>query len=291
MGWWSPDPRGVIPPGGPAGAPVAAQGPRPLRRAGRHRLRPRSCAAAPTPRARAAGSRRRSPTPTVACTSWAGRTASRPGRTASWSAGSTASRSAACSRGSRCSTRVRDASKVALVGLAERFHADGDPRRLVDVQWATDHLRSLGAQEWPREVYLDRLVEALRRTSGRAVGLTAVGAAAHRARPGTRSSRRPRTGSRCGPSSVPSAGTSDQAATSSASRSTVAPAGRSRAARASRMTGTGHRVPRASTTGGPPLTGRPSRAVGVPSRRRPGARGRAAPRRRPASARPPRAAG
>jgi leucyl/phenylalanyl-tRNA--protein transferase len=56
---------------------------------------------------------------------------------------------------------VRDASKVALVGLAERFHADGDPRRLVDVQWATDHLRRLGAQEWPRELYLVRLAEAL----------------------------------------------------------------------------------------------------------------------------------
>ncbi len=57
---------------------------------------------------------------------------------------------------------ARDASKVALVGLVERFHADGDPRRLVDVQWATDHLRRLGAQEWPRAVYLERLEEALR---------------------------------------------------------------------------------------------------------------------------------
>ncbi|MBM6404064.1 leucyl/phenylalanyl-tRNA--protein transferase [Phycicoccus sp. CSK15P-2] len=57
--------------------------------------------------------------------------------------------------------RVRDASKVALVGLVHRFHADGDPRRIVDVQWATDHLRRLGAEEWPREVYLDRLREAL----------------------------------------------------------------------------------------------------------------------------------
>ncbi len=56
---------------------------------------------------------------------------------------------------------ARDASKVALVGLVERFHADGDPRRLVDVQWATDHLRRLGAQEWPREKYLDRLADAL----------------------------------------------------------------------------------------------------------------------------------
>ena len=57
---------------------------------------------------------------------------------------------------------VRDASKVALVALVERVHADGDPRRLVDVQWATDHLRRLGAQEWPREVYLARLTQALR---------------------------------------------------------------------------------------------------------------------------------
>lgn len=57
--------------------------------------------------------------------------------------------------------RVRDASKVALVGLVERFHADGDPRRLVDVQWATGHLARLGAQEWPRERYLAALGEAL----------------------------------------------------------------------------------------------------------------------------------
>ena len=57
--------------------------------------------------------------------------------------------------------RVRDASKVALVALVRRVHADGDPRRLVDVQWATPHLRRLGAQEWPREVYRDRLARAL----------------------------------------------------------------------------------------------------------------------------------
>ncbi|MBR7743170.1 leucyl/phenylalanyl-tRNA--protein transferase [Phycicoccus sp. BSK3Z-2] len=55
----------------------------------------------------------------------------------------------------------RDASKVALVGLVRRFHADGDPRRIVDVQWATDHLRRMGAQEWRREDYLVRLRAAL----------------------------------------------------------------------------------------------------------------------------------
>ena len=59
-------------------------------------------------------------------------------------------------------TRVVEVAPARLDGWLERFHADGDPRRLVDVQWATDHLRSLGAQEWSREEYLDRLVEALR---------------------------------------------------------------------------------------------------------------------------------
>lgn len=57
--------------------------------------------------------------------------------------------------------RVTDASKVALVALVRRFHADGDPRRVVDVQWATDHLTRMGAVEWPREVYLERLERAL----------------------------------------------------------------------------------------------------------------------------------
>jgi len=39
---------------------------------------------------------------------------------------------------------------------------DGDsPRRLLDVQWATDHLTSLGATEVSRTDYLDRLREAL----------------------------------------------------------------------------------------------------------------------------------
>jgi leucyl/phenylalanyl-tRNA--protein transferase len=54
-----------------------------------------------------------------------------------------------------------DASKVALVALVDLLRADGDDRRLLDVQWATEHLRRLGAQEWPRAVYLERLAEAL----------------------------------------------------------------------------------------------------------------------------------
>ena len=63
-----------------------------------------------------------------------------------WPAGSTASRSAACSRPSRSSTRRTDASKVALVALVERLRAAGGAR-LLDVQWTTPHLRSLGARD------------------------------------------------------------------------------------------------------------------------------------------------
>jgi len=57
--------------------------------------------------------------------------------------------------------RVTDASKVALVALAERVYADGNPRRLIDVQWATPHLCSLGITEVPREDYVARLEGAL----------------------------------------------------------------------------------------------------------------------------------
>lgn len=56
--------------------------------------------------------------------------------------------------------RERDASKVALVRLVEKLHACGGSR-LLDVQWCTDHLASLGAVEVTRRAYLRRLVEAL----------------------------------------------------------------------------------------------------------------------------------
>lgn len=56
---------------------------------------------------------------------------------------------------------VRDASKVALVGLVRMLQADGDERRIVDVQWATEHLQRLGVEEWPREDYREALKLAL----------------------------------------------------------------------------------------------------------------------------------
>ena len=54
-----------------------------------------------------------------------------------------------------------DASKVALVALVQVLRADGDPRRVLDVQWSTEHLATLGAVEVDREDYLARLAVAL----------------------------------------------------------------------------------------------------------------------------------
>jgi leucyl/phenylalanyl-tRNA--protein transferase len=58
--------------------------------------------------------------------------------------------------------RETDASKVALVALVELLARDGDGRRLLDVQWRTEHLASLGVVEVPRVEYLRRLRTALR---------------------------------------------------------------------------------------------------------------------------------
>ncbi len=56
--------------------------------------------------------------------------------------------------------RERDASKVALVALVDLLRGAGGDR-LLDVQWRTEHLASLGVVEIPRANYLARLAEAL----------------------------------------------------------------------------------------------------------------------------------
>ena len=56
--------------------------------------------------------------------------------------------------------RARDASKAALVGLVRRLAAAPGPR-VLDVQWRTDHLASLGVIEIPRADYLELLDAAL----------------------------------------------------------------------------------------------------------------------------------
>lgn len=54
--------------------------------------------------------------------------------------------------------RRTDASKVALVGLVERLE---EATALLDVQWRTEHLASLGVIEIPRPEYLRRLERAI----------------------------------------------------------------------------------------------------------------------------------
>jgi leucyl/phenylalanyl-tRNA---protein transferase len=55
--------------------------------------------------------------------------------------------------------RQRDASKVALMALVELMRETG--MRLLDVQWRTEHLASLGAIEVGRAQYLALLAQAL----------------------------------------------------------------------------------------------------------------------------------
>ena len=57
--------------------------------------------------------------------------------------------------------RETDASKVALVALVRLLAEDRDERRLLDVQWRTEHLASLGVVEISRQEYRRRLARAL----------------------------------------------------------------------------------------------------------------------------------
>ena len=57
--------------------------------------------------------------------------------------------------------RRTDASKAALVGLVTLLGEDGRPGRLLDVQWQTPHLASLGAVEIARTDYLVRVAAAV----------------------------------------------------------------------------------------------------------------------------------
>ena len=57
--------------------------------------------------------------------------------------------------------RQRDASKVALVALVEMLRAGGSSERILDVQWITPHLSSLGGFDLSRDRYLGLLERAL----------------------------------------------------------------------------------------------------------------------------------
>ena len=83
--------------------------------------------------------------PTASCTGSGGPTASRPGTTTGWPAGSTAWRWAACSPASRCSIAAATHRRWRW-SRSSSCCATTASRRLLDVQWTTDHLASLGAR-------------------------------------------------------------------------------------------------------------------------------------------------
>ncbi|MCW2846924.1 MAG: leucyl/phenylalanyl-tRNA--protein transferase [Marmoricola sp.] len=58
-------------------------------------------------------------------------------------------------------TRVRDASKVALMGLVDLLTDEYAELRLLDTQWQTPHLASLGVGQTSRQDYLALLEQAL----------------------------------------------------------------------------------------------------------------------------------
>jgi leucyl/phenylalanyl-tRNA--protein transferase len=58
-------------------------------------------------------------------------------------------------------SRETDASKLALIALIARLNAGG--YQLLDTQFVTDHLRSLGGREIPRAAYHSRLRAAIAR--------------------------------------------------------------------------------------------------------------------------------
>jgi leucyl/phenylalanyl-tRNA--protein transferase len=58
----------------------------------------------------------------------------------------------------------RDASKVALLALVNQLRSAGEKNRLLDVQWCTNHLATLGVVAIPRVKYLELLTAALHTT-------------------------------------------------------------------------------------------------------------------------------
>ena len=57
--------------------------------------------------------------------------------------------------------RRTDASKVALAGLVDLLRSAGAAGRVLDVQWQTPHLASLGAVEVARDDYLGMVADAV----------------------------------------------------------------------------------------------------------------------------------
>ena len=117
-------------------------------------------AACADPTGRAAGSPRRSSTPTTSCTTSAGPTASRRGRrTDSWSAASTACHRRPLRRRVDVPATPATPRRSPSSGWSSASSLGG--ATLLDVQWRTEHLATLGVLEVPRERYLELLADAL----------------------------------------------------------------------------------------------------------------------------------
>jgi leucyl/phenylalanyl-tRNA--protein transferase len=161
MGWWSPDPRGVLLPGG-----VSVS--RSLRRSCRHfEIRVDSAfeevverCASPHREGRWITREISSAYATLHRLGWAH-------SVETWHGGELVGGLYGVSIGGLFAGEsmfhaVTDASKVALVALAGLVFADRSPHRIIDVQWATPHLSTLGIEEMPRGEYLQRLGRALK---------------------------------------------------------------------------------------------------------------------------------
>ena len=85
----------------------------------------------------------------------------RPGAKGAWLVDSHGISWSACSLARSRLSIERDASKVALVHLVDRLRAGG--YALLDAQFLTEHLRTLGAVEIPKAEYRLRLEHALER--------------------------------------------------------------------------------------------------------------------------------
>jgi leucyl/phenylalanyl-tRNA--protein transferase len=160
IGWWSPDPRGVLP---LHGLRVSRSLARSVRRA---EVRVDTAFAAVVAGCADPGRSGRWITPEVAAAYTALHELGWAHSVETWVDGELAGGLYGVAVGglfageSMFSART-DASKTALVALVELLRDGDDGHRLLDVQWRTDHLASLGVVEVPREQYLRRLAAAL----------------------------------------------------------------------------------------------------------------------------------
>lgn len=163
LGWWSPDPRGILP---LEGLRVT----RSMRQSAKHfEIRVDTCFTR-VMRACADPSRGRSWITAAFVDGytrmhelgWA-HSVEVFNRSGELAGGLYGVRIAGCFSGESMFHVERDASKVALMALVDLMRSSG--MTLLDVQWCSEHLASLGAIDIPRREYLARLAVAVRTQS------------------------------------------------------------------------------------------------------------------------------